>query len=223
VLESSLMSHTCPDCGASVEYARRNATVLSGACGACGLTLTVLADGAGEVEPGTETAAPAGPPCSNCGAPVRVQAPGPGRLETVCSSCDTRTVYTSAAAGEVEARPFRGRPRREDRSGNVPIGRARPCRECGGALRFTPNPDGTIAAECDSCGNRFVLPPRREGGYGAPRGGPRYDRPPNRGYGGDRDRRGFGRPPNRREGYRPRPRRDEDEDEDRPRPRRRRE
>jgi hypothetical protein len=116
--------------------------------------------------------------CSLCGAPLSVSASETG-LSAQCSGCSTtfEFVLSTGAAGrsgepsarENSRRPYRGGP-------ETP--RIRPCRNCGGALRFTTNPDGLVTGICDSCGNRFTLPPRRNG----PDSG--------RGYPSDR-RRGF--------------------------------
>ncbi len=98
-------------------------------------------------------------------------------------------------------------PRREFGPPSRPM--ARPCRQCGGALEFTKDEDGTVTGTCRSCGNTFKMRPRedrpsrgfeRRPGWGG--------RPGGSSYGG---RGGGGRPPYRR------PRQDDDE-----RPRRRR-
>ncbi len=232
------MARTCPDCGTSVEYSTRTAYVLNGTCGQCGLVLTVVQDAPGTPSgapptgavPATpraagETTARAGePPCPACGSALTFRSSSGGGIEATCTGCGAAASYVpagSAPRGEFAAR--RPRPERSgDSSGGFPASRARPCRECGGPLRFSTNPDGTVAAECGQCGNRFVLPPRRdsdEGGRGG--GGRRFDRgsrPPFRGSGGPRS---YGRPPGGR--YRPREERSGDSDDERPRRRPRRE
>ena len=82
--------------------------------------------------------------------------------------------------------------------------RARPCRECGAPLRFSTGPDGAISGECDACGNKFTLPPKREGFRGGSRGPPFRNRGYSTSFRGRRDpafRRGPGaarRPDERR-------------------------
>ncbi len=206
---------SCPDCGAEAEYVEATARVLQGTCSECGRTFTILEQtqaGSGgpsgsppeaasdeETTQGAREAStiPAGPPCSVCGAALAVRASAEGSLEAQCSSCSTTFTYVLATSPPAEpTRTFRprGRPPRDEGGGFGPS-RSRPCRECGGPLRFSTDPDGNVTGECGSCGNRFTLPPRREFGRG-------------RGDGGDRGRpRRSGPPSFRRQGRYP-PRRD---------------
>ena len=239
---------SCPDCGAETGFVEHAARILQGTCSGCGKTFTIL-EGApavsspsagGPVDPagGTGTSgaslssgAPAGPPCSVCGAALAVRASDTG-LEARCSSCSTTFTYvlaTSPFPGPGRAYPSRGRPAPREEAGRFGPPRSRPCRECGGPLRFTTEPDGNVTGECDSCGNRFTLPPRREFGGGRDggdrrrpgRGGPpsfrRGGRYPSARGGGDAPRFRSGGPP-----YRRRERREESDDEDDSSDRRRR-
>ncbi len=197
------MSSTCPGCGAPVEYATRTARVLTAACGACGHGFTIWdqstpagvdtgEEGTATSTPGTENPSPVGstpPPlvqCATCGASITLQVEADGRLQGSCPGCAAQVIYVrEGSPGSVPSPPrtSRGEPRRFRSQGpafSSPT--ARPCRECGGPLRFSTQPDGTIAGECGSCGNRFSLPARRES-YGGrsdrrgafPRGGsPRF-------------------------------------------------
>jgi len=180
-----------------------------------------------------------GPECEECGSLLAFREGKNGSLDAVCADCGTTTVYVpQRAPGRPEMvfeppergreRPERGRERPERFDGGAP--RGRPCRKCGAPLRFSTGDDGNLVGECDSCGNRFTLPPRADGGGGGgggwgSRGAPRYGRrefrpsaggrPPYRGRSGDRTGRPF-RPSDRRGPPR-------GDDEDRPRKRRRRE
>ncbi len=237
------MDRACPDCGAETEYVEGTSRVLRGSCAACGHAFLILADdhpvppaaGTGVVAAGAsadpdEPASAAtvdGLECDDCHGPLAVQATAPDRLEVACADCGTSVAYVlaSAVAPTVEGRRFPPREREYGRSGGPDRGppRARPCRECGGPLRFSTDDDGNVTGECASCGNRFTLPPRREGGRGPERrGGPRRG-PSDRyrrggGWGGrdGGDRRGPSRGPPRR--FR---RDDGDGDDDRRRRRRR--
>jgi hypothetical protein len=227
------MARTCPDCGTSVEYASRSAYVLTGSCGQCGLVLTVVQDAPGTaVAPPSSGAAAAAtprtgsePPCPSCSAPLTLRGDGSGGIDGTCEACGASVSFVPAGAPPRGERTRPGTFERGERpTGRAPDGpnRARPCRECGGPLSFTTNPDGTVAAECASCGNRFVLPPRRE--YGDRRAGGsgprRFDRggPPR--FGGPRGVRPYDRRPPRR--FPARRDRDDDDEEERPRRRPRR-
>jgi hypothetical protein len=239
------MPRTCPDCGTSVEYSTRTAYVLNGSCGQCGLVLTVLEDA-----PGTPSGAPPvgttigssprgsasrgnEPPCPACGAPLGFHASSSGGIEGTCTGCGASSEYVPAGSAAREDAPMRGRrPERPSFSGGGGGGsfpsQARPCRECGGPLRFSTTPDGTVAGECGSCGNKFVLPPRRDGdGGGRGGGGRRFDRGSGPRFGGGGGRRDgpprYGRPPGGPGRFRPREDRGGDSDEERPRRRPRRE
>jgi hypothetical protein len=197
------VSNSCPDCGSQVEFSSQPAQLLTGSCAACGHSFTLFQ---GTVAPGTGGAAPtpvgspSGPPCGACGATLALT-PSDHGFEAVCTGCSS-TFHFVLQSDEEEApvrRPMgRGSYRREEPSGFAPP-RARPCRECGGPLQFTTSPEGLVTGTCGSCGNRFTLPPRREGGGGGGRprsmGGGRFGpRPPGgAGWGRGRDRAAPGR------------------------------
>lgn len=195
------MATACPDCGADVELADRLVHLKAGTCAGCGHRLTVVSEEVGpgapqEEGPAASLESPAtgggaeveevvvetGPPCPSCGGVLELSAGEDRRLTAVCSDCDSEFTYVLQT--EKDERP----PRRESRERDGGDFRqegpaARPCRKCGEPLRFSTNPDGTVTGICDSCGNRFTLPPRRTdrrddrrgGGYrsGGDRGGPR--------------------------------------------------
>lgn len=110
--------------------------------------------------------------CEECGSPLSVRAGRAGTLEVSCPDCETVTVYAAKQGS-------RGPERQEGTRGRYEPSapRVRPCRQCGAPLRFSTTEDGGVVGECDSCGNRFTLPPRRggEGGRGL-RGRPNFDR-----------------------------------------------
>ena len=245
------MAHNCPDCGGTLEYVPYTTRVLAGTCAACGHSFSIVpgeSAAAADSNGGDASVAPGAPPapapvsnmpeCPDCGSSLRFQAAADGAaIEAVCADCEATFTYRVtpivAEAPEEPFRPRRARPEREgdDRGPTT----ARPCRECGGPLRFSTNEDGTVQGQCSSCGNRFTLPPRREGpGFRSGGGGRGFDRrgPRPRFGGGGGYSRGGGRggprrfdgPP--RAGYRPRPRegpRDDDSSDDRRRRRPRRE
>ncbi len=162
------------------------------------------------------------PECEECGAPVAFRAGRNGTVLAVCTDCESTVVYRPEGAERSrEERPrFTPRDRAPASAEGGP--RSRPCRKCGAPLRFTTGDDGVLVGECDSCGNRFTLPPRE-----GPGARPRYGGRPS--FQGRRDYRGGGgsRPPFRgrpggtRRAYPDRNRRDRSEDDDE-RPRRRR-
>ena len=195
-----IMSGSCPDCGAEVEFTTRPAQLRVGACSACGHSFALFEDPSG-TSPGAVSgliatsvpgATPPSPaeasggaiPCPQCEGSLTLRASGEGRIVGVCADCEAETVFTVETGEEEEAeepRARRGPPARGRFSGGgMDRGegpRSRPCRECGAPLRFSTNPDGTVQGECTSCGNRFTLPPRTydRGGGGGFRGrfGPR--------------------------------------------------
>jgi hypothetical protein len=200
------MTSTCPDCGTAVEVSVRNARLMSGTCSDCGRPLLMIQEvaileggnegpGEGEIGAGRGITTPAadGPQCGKCHAPLGFRATDTGGIESVCSSCGATLTYLPAGSEREEPR-FRpaDRDRRPPGRGGdrefVSAPATRPCRECGGALRFSTNPDGTVTGECSSCGNRFNLPPRSDS---RGRGGG--------GFGGDRRGGGGYRPGGRRE------------------------
>lgn len=234
----------CPACGASVPLETRSARVSRGTCPGCGSTLTLLheTNGGGMTPPSggesSESAAvhaspasadsPPSPGCPSCGTPLTFQNVSRFGVEAVCSGCGTESQYRLVSPTEgSEEPPAPGSRAPRERSGFARTD-ARPCRECGGPLRFSTTPDGRVAGECASCGNRFTLPPRREGS-GPP--SDRFRRGPPRSSGGSyRPTRSWSRPegrerPERRGFSGPRFRRREsrtDDDEDRRPPQRRR-
>lgn len=183
------MPDACPDCGAEVAFEVRAAQVRTGTCAACHHAFAIVGSSEefvpeGGLAPPRAESAPApsgGPECEECGGPLVIRSTLDGGLEATCSTCETRAVFVPAdavaRAPTNDRRPPRGP--RPDRVGS-PYGRpARPCRECGGPLRFSTDPEGRVVGECGSCGNRFVLPPRREE---SPRGPPRFVSRPGGGY-----------------------------------------
>ena len=236
------MSHTCPDCGSPIENSPEEVRVHRAHCARCGHTLTVLPDRAASAAPSANADEPSAEPsaepdeedeelsepeeetepprtapvfpCPQCGSPLQLTSAGPARIEASCEGCGASVQYLLPAPGG---------PRREERGprgGEEGAPRARPCRECGGPLRFTTGPDGLVVGECASCGNRFTLPPRAGPGRGGrPDRGGGY-RPGFRRGGGWRS----GPPGGRfRGGNRPfRPRRSFDSDDEGTRGRRRR-
>ena len=234
------MASACPQCGVEMEFAERDVRLRTGTCGGCqheftfveGTTLpgvgtpraSAASPDAGEAGDSSSAASVEGLACPECGASMSVSLGEGGALDVQCSTCDTRTAYLPAS--ERPAFVPRERPaRRRDATEEDDRGPAssRPCRQCGAPLRFSTGDDGMLTGECDSCGNRFTLPPRREFGGGRdidrrrPGG---FGRGPPRGAGGPRrfgrdDRRGAGsRPPFRRRGkFDDRPRSDDDGDD----------
>jgi DNA-directed RNA polymerase subunit M/transcription elongation factor TFIIS len=187
------MASSCPDCGSAMEFEVELSPVRTGSCAACGHTFTLVGGTRGVQRPaGTDTpevsspdtdeddsdgvesdeaeAPPAGVACPSCGSALIFSADDQGHLGAACSGCEIH--YALRPAGD-ESRPSR-RPSFSDRdrrdAGPGAVGpRARPCRECGGVLRFSTAPDGGVSAECTSCGNRFSLPPRTDRGDGGGR------------------------------------------------------
>ncbi|MFZ0698577.1 MAG: hypothetical protein WAN74_00030 [Thermoplasmata archaeon] len=209
------MTQTCPECGTPVEYVERAAQVLTGSCTDCGHAFTILQGSSADapnlpprgarvaLRPDTEEGSEVGgdrPKCEDCGSTLSFRASPSGGVEGICPGCQSKFGYTPAGA-EMESaprmRPPRGRPS-PGRDSDFEAPRTRPCRECGGPLRFSTNPDGTVAGECGSCGNKFTLPPRRddEGGRGERGGGRPFNRnfaPRSGGRGGGRYSPGGGR------------------------------
>jgi hypothetical protein len=240
------MTRTCPDCGTAMDYDARTAYVLRGTCGQCGHAHTILQDGpvpgatpdggpSGPLAEGIDPArgasirsapipAPNGPECDACGSSLTFRASSAHGIEATCSGCGAISSFVPAGAPGADFR--RGRPNRPEAPPEMGRGfsspQARPCRECGGPLRFTTTPDGTVAGECGSCGNRFVLPPRRDSDGGRGGGGARrFDRGSGPRFGGRGGSRPYGRPPGGR--FRPREDRGGDGEDERPRRRPRRE
>lgn len=214
------MTRTCPDCGTAVDYTVRTASVLSGTCKQCGRAHTILQD-TSATSPGIEhsgpeaTGGPAeeghgtgrtgiaasmvdGPTCAVCGSLLMFHA-SPGRgMDATCSGCGAHSAYILAepeSGGFRRMRAPQPNPVGQGSQG-FPSSRARPCRECGGPLRFSTSPDGTISGECGSCGNRFTLPRRNDSEGGSRgRGGARFDRRSGPSFGRGGGPRSYGRPP----------------------------
>ena len=227
------MSSTCPSCGAEMEFSERSVVLRTGTCPACakefafveGTTLSDHLPESEETSGATPVGAPIrvaeeGPECEECGAPLRFRTGRGGRLLAICTDCEATTTFRAERAATVEEAPTQRGPASGPAAGEGPHGR--PCRKCGAPLRFSTDEEGLLVGECDSCGNRFTLPPRPQTGRDRDfRGRPSY--------GGKGFRPPSGRGPyyrNRRsEGYRPYRRDDRRgpaSDEDRPRRRRRR-
>jgi hypothetical protein len=193
------MENTCPDCGEEASATERMSRVRSATCSHCGHAFTVIVDtgDAPPAEGGTEGGPAPAPklpvlgemPCEECGEPMAFEIGKGPSIVARCAECETELTFVPGTEEEV-VRPPPNRPMgrsfdrrerdgpRDDRGGSP----ARPCRNCGAPLKFSTEPDGRITGTCDSCGNRFTLPPRREGGFRG-RGGP-PGRGGGRGYGG---------------------------------------
>jgi len=229
------MANSCPDCGAPMDFEQRDVRLRSGTCPSCAKEFAFLEGSTVSSRLGTPTTEPAseaendegegeekvageGPECGECGSPLSIREGADESLELSCPDCGTTAVYVPKREST--------RPAREERSRGRPDSegpRSRPCRQCGAPLRFSTAEDGGVVGECDSCGNRFTLPPRddRRGGGGF-RGKPSYGRrdyrsgPRGRPYNGGRGGTRGGRP------YRDSERRSSPRDEDDRRKRRRR-
>jgi hypothetical protein len=219
------MSESCPNCGSPLAWAEGVVRARTGHCDSCDRAFSVLEQSGtavpvGLAEEGGEEAASAptveGLECEECGAPLEIAREGAG-LRASCPDGHSSQVFMP---GRGPRAPRDERGDRGDRGDRGPSGpsRARPCRECGGELRFTDLPDGRIQGECSSCGNRFTLMPKRDG---PARSGGSWNRGPGgggRGGGGGAWRpRGGGRRfdgPGRRPFARGPPRRRRDNDED---------
>jgi hypothetical protein len=227
------VTNSCPQCGARVELDDRPVRLLNGTCAACNVTFTVLREEPTPTSGGTTVVplptrsvssevpfggAPTSPSvieCADCRGPLLLRRTSQSSIEASCDDCRSTVTYTLNAPGAISGRaPRSDRGRIRERGQAFPSAAARPCRQCGGPLRFSTAPDGTVQGECGSCGNRFTLGPRREFGPRTPRSGER------RGFGGFRR---DGAAPRRRDRFGPRPRdrtpsrfrrRDRQDDED---------
>ena len=228
------MKNDCPQCGSAIALETRNRPVWEGTCPNCQREFVLLGSPRGSAPESTDPVG--GAPteedgetgedsatvsCNECGGRMSFSSSGPDAVQAVCAGCSREYMFVLARPeAELPApEPRRGRaPRGEERDFDRPP--ARPCRQCGGILRFSTGEDGMVTGECSSCGNKFTLPPRRDDGGRRDRrsggGGPRGSgfgfrrRPsggPRGGSGGyDRPRRNYSSDPRRR-----RPRRDDDE------------
>lgn len=211
------MASTCPDCGASIVFEQHDVHLRTGVCPACAKEFAFVEgaavssrlgtppEGVEDEEAGEAVApVPGGPECEDCGSPLTFRSGHGGSIEVTCGECETTTVYVRKPE---HGRPDRGPPPRFDEEAP----RGRPCRRCGAPLRFSTGENGFLVGECESCGNRFTLPPRAGPGRGRGFGGPRR-------YGQSDFRRGSRtRPP-----YRGQDRRGSSDLDDRERPRKRR-
>jgi hypothetical protein len=212
---------TCPSCGEPVSYQVQETRVLTGSCSGCH-RVTTLVEGVLPIGSSPERASGSpegaspspseGPECAECGSVLTIAAREDGMLEVSCAECETTTTFVPEGLGK--SGPGTGRRERFERpargAGRDAGPNARPCRQCGAPLTFTTDESGMLTGECASCGNRFTLPPRRDGGFRGEgrgdfgsRGPPRYGRKPPRWTDrGDSGNRSEYRP--RSGGYRPR-------------------
>jgi len=222
------MAKSCPECGAAVEYAARSVEIIEGSCSGCGRAVVLLPPPGATAAAVGEAASTSG--CWECGGPLTLRARPDRSVEAKCGSCHQVVRLVAEVAGgtdeegddeeeseeeeeeeERPRRPFRPRGDRPSpgawRDDRAPRFAARPCRQCGGTLQFTSNPDGTVTGSCAACGNEFTMRPRPQGAGGPGRrpswGGrdarPRYSSgPPRRPW---RDR--AEAPPERRRRRRP--------------------
>lgn len=215
-----------------MEFEVHPASVLLGTCSDCGHAFTLVegtATPAPRIAEAGAAPAPAEgdedrPTCDACGSTLLFKEVAEGTIQSTCPGCHATERYMAASAQGPPRERFESRPRRfegrsdryEGRSDRSEPPRSRPCRECGGPLSFSTNPDGTVEGICSACGNRFTLPPRRDGDRpsgGRGEGGGRYGGGGGNRYGGrpSYDRRG---PPGRgppRYNRRPRPAGSDDE------------
>ncbi len=185
------MSVSCPGCGQEVPVTEREVTLLSGACPGCARDVVVWSSTAGAAP----TEAPPEPASAlsishqdgdeDCDGTLSLVVGDKGRLVGTCSDCGSEFVFAleheaeeSEESDDEEERPrpaFRRPAPRGDRPSfdDREAPRGRPCRKCGGTLRFETGDDGNVTGTCTSCGNTFTLPPRRDdrGGGGGYRGG----------------------------------------------------
>jgi len=202
------MTTTCPACEAEVTLVETSDQFLNGICPSCGGVLLLVKGRGAPGAPGTS--APAGEPaseegdagsaegkeagvpgltCADCGGRLTVRSTSESTLATVCAGCGTENEFRQVDEDEEEEedeRPrSRTRPGPRDSRSEFARPPGRPCRECGGRIQFSTTEDGLVQGACESCGNRFTLPPRRDG----PGAGPGRKRFPSRG-GGFRPRSG---------------------------------
>ncbi|MCI4335092.1 MAG: hypothetical protein L3K04_05660 [Thermoplasmata archaeon] len=210
----------CPSCGSALEYEHSPAELESATCGTCERQFTLVTPGSGpatlvseSTEEEAETAAGPAMACSECGGSMQLDLSRAGQILATCDSCEHRVTFL-ASDGKRPWTPRAGREERgPPRDRDSAAGPSRPCRKCGGALQFSRDEEGNTVGECESCGNRFTLPPREDRGgpprsYGRGRsdaGGGYRGRPsgPPRSYGRGRpsrysDRDGGDAPDNRR-------------------------
>jgi DNA-directed RNA polymerase subunit RPC12/RpoP len=121
------------------------------------------------------------PVCGTCGSELTFRAADEVTIEVFCAQCEETTRFRAESAAPPPERAPRERIERPERSDRRERGperswsdapRARGCRRCGGPIDFETLPDGGRVGVCRNCGNRFTLPPRRDGPD--ERGGGRY-------------------------------------------------
>lgn len=170
------MTNSCPECGEPMEFEQHEVRLRTGVCPACtkefafveGATVSgrlgsppAGADTSSEPDEAREPRTEVALECEECGSPLSVREGEHGALEVACAQCETMTIFVPKREPRREGPP-RPRPFGSDTS------RGSPCRRCGAPLRFSTGEDGLLVGECDSCGNRFTLPPRPDRGQGRP-------------------------------------------------------
>jgi hypothetical protein len=165
----------CPSCGSTLEYERSPAELESATCTTCARQFTLVTPGSGpatliseSTEEEAAAAGPAGPDCEECGEPMQVEFKGTSKVSLTCEDC-AKTITLAETDGTAASAPpprFERIERREGARGPPRSSNSRPCRQCGAPLRFSTDDDGNTVGECESCGNRFTLPPREDGGRG---------------------------------------------------------
>lgn len=164
------MANSCPECGAEMTFEEHEVRLRSGTCPSCSKEFAVVVGTtvASRFAPSasaarqetaeesiTEGASEGAPECEECGGPLVIREGSSGSLAATCEDCDTTTVFVRQS-DVMRREGARERPARFDAGAS----RGRPCRRCGGPLRFSTDETGMLVGECESCGNRFALPPR---------------------------------------------------------------
>ncbi len=198
---ASILLGTCADCGHAFTLVEGIATPAPRTGATASAPSAAGAESAGEV--GDEDR----PTCEACGSTLMFRERGDAGIQSICPGCHATENYVAASARPPPRERFERPQRFEGRGERFEAPRTRPCRECGGPLSFSTNPDGTVEGVCQACGNRFTLPPRRDDGRPSDgRRGPRFDRggPSRYGRKPSFDRRG---PPGQGRGFQRYPRR----------------
>ncbi|MGI0052885.1 MAG: hypothetical protein ACREC5_04450, partial [Thermoplasmata archaeon] len=152
------MTDTCAGCGASVDFESRPAEVRRATCPACGQGTEVIrllvagaapAEGVSGAVPGEVTPPPKFTiSCPECEGSMTLRIASPDLLEGKCASCSAIAAFARRMDGEEEeseeepeeaapARPRAWAPRPPSRGFPSDRPPTRPCRECGGELRFS--------------------------------------------------------------------------------------